>query len=422
MTTTTIKTKAELDHIIGKARVRLVARVPFFGYLAMQLRIRLAEAADQVPTAGITPDATLIINPEYISALDDKEVCGVLAHEVMHPALFFWARRASRNHVLFNIAHDLSFNFMIEEMAGGEIKLPNGVLLDKKFHGMSAEEIYAYLRTGENGSGKTTIACKGGGSITVDTSGKGGESHMDCRDDLCDTELGKKAARGDRDARKRLEEEWKGNLASAAQQHEQRNKSQGRLPAGLRRFIDDILHPQLEWQDLLRQWAGENGRREEYSFARPNRRSHALGIVLPSQCAGGYTDVVFLVDSSGSMGDRELKQARGECFGVLEELGSEVRVIVCDAAVHVDVSVEDAMEFEMRGGGGSDFCPAFELLDEEGFDGAVIAFTDGMISVPEEMPTNMKGVLWITGEGYNPPTSEWGEHLTVKVRDSLGDD
>lgn len=406
----------DLDHVIGKARVRLVARVPFFGYLAMQLRVREAKPEDNIPTAGITPDGMVIVNTDFLSKLDDKEVCGVLAHEVMHPALFFWARKAGRFHLLWNIAHDLSFNFMIEEMAGGEIKLPDGVLLDPKFHGMAAEEIYGYLRKGDDGSGKTFIKTKGGGGITIDTQGGGGESYEDCRQDLCESETGRKAAKGDRAARSKLEQDWKMNLASAAQQHQMRCKSQGRLPAGLQRFIDELLHPQLEWQDLLRKWCGENGRREEYSFARPNRRSHHLGVILPGLCAGGLPDVIFLVDSSGSMGEEELKQARGECHGILEEIGSEIRVIVCDADVHVDVEVEDAMEFEMRGGGGSDFRPAFERIDESGFDGAVVAFTDGMISVPEQMPHNLKGVLWITDSRYSPPTTEWGEHLTIELK------
>jgi len=90
-------------------------------------------------------------------------------------------------------------------------------------------------------------------------------------------------------------------------------------------------------------------------------------------------------------------------------------VIVCDAAIHVDVEVVDAGEIKMAGGGGSDFCPVFELLDEEGFDGAVVAFTDGMISVPENMPLNLQGVLWITGENYKAPTQAWGEHIAVKI-------
>jgi predicted metal-dependent peptidase len=408
----------ELLHRISKARVRLVARVPFFGYLAMQLRPRIAKPEDNIPTAGIAPDGSVIFNPVFVAGLNDKELCGVIAHEVMHPALFFWARKSSRNHMLFNIAHDLSFNFLIEEMAGGEIILPDGVLLDPKFHGMAAEEIYQYLLKGDNNSGKTTIKTKGGGQITVDTNGNGAEGYGDCRQDLSETKDGKKAAQGDSSAGKKLENQWKLNLASAAQQHEAR-KSQGKLPAGLKRLIDAMLHPKLDWTEYLSRWCGENGRREEYSFKRPSRRSQSVGTTLPSMCAGGFADVVYLIDSSGSMSERELKRALGEATGILEEMGSEIRVLVCDAEVHVDMTVIEAMDIAIKGGGGSNFIPAFDLLDEEGYDGAVIAFTDGMISVPDEMPIGMKGVLWVTPDEYKPPTTAYGEHVAVSTE---GDD
>jgi predicted metal-dependent peptidase len=411
--------KEKLLQEFSKARTRLVARVPFLGYLAMQMRPKIAKPEHGVPTCGIAPDGTTYMNPQFMDKLSLKEFCGVLAHEVMHPALHFWIRKGNRNHKLANIAHDLSFNFLIEEIAGGEITLPEGVLLDPKFHGMAMEEIYGYLQKGDNGDGKTTIQTKGGGSITVDANGGDGEGdqYVDCRDDLSSTKTGKQAGQGHASAQKKLANDWKQNLAAAAQQHEKRCKSQGSMPAGLRRYIDSILHPQVEWQDQLRRWCGENGRREEYSFARPNRRSESIGVVLPSQCAGGLPDVVFLIDSSGSMSDKELVAAKAECFGILEEIDAEVRVLVCDAALHVDEMVDDVGQIEMKGGGGSDFRPAFDVLAEDGFDGAVIAFTDGMICVPDAMPYTLQGCLWITGEDYSAPTEAWGEHIAVVIPD-----
>lgn len=406
---------------ISKARVRLVARVPFFGYLAMQLRPRMARPEDDISTAGIAPDGTTYFNSAFVAGLSDKELCGVVAHEVMHPALFFWGRKVTRHHLLFNIAHDLSFNFLIEEMAGGEIVLPDGCLLDEKFHGMAAEEIYQHLLKGDNGSGKTEIKVKGGGSITVDVNGNGGDAFGDCREDLSTTKDGKKSSQGDSSASKRLENKWKLDLASAAQQHEAR-KTQGKLPAGLKRLIEEMLHPKLDWTEQLARWCGDNGKREEYSFRRPSRRSQSVGSTLPSMCAGGFADVIYLIDSSGSMSDKELKQALAEASGILDEMGCEIRVLVCDAAVHTDMSVEEALDIEIAGGGGSDFCPAFELLDEEGFDGAVIAFTDGMISVPDEKPINLKGCLWVTPERYSAPSEgSWGDHITVPDDGDEGD-
>ena len=412
----------EVRQIISKARTRLVARLPFFGRIAMQMSPRAARPQDGVSTAGIARDGTAVFNYDYLTKphpdnndkpLSAKQIAGIVAHEALHPSLQFWTRKGSRHHLLANIAHDLSFNFWIEEMACGEIELPPGVLLDEKFHGMSMEEIYAYLRKGDNGSGKTTIKTKGGGQVVVDVNGNGGEDHGDCRDDLSSTKDGKKAAAGHKDSQKKLDNFWKMTLAEAAQEHEKRNKSRGTMPAGLRRYIDELLHPKLDWKEQLARWCGNNGKQQQYSFARPHRRSYAVGVMLPSQLLGGYTDIVFLIDTSGSMSKAEITRGMSEAQGILEELGSSIKVCVCDAAVHSFMEVEDAYDVEIAGGGGSDFTPAFDAIAEDGFTGAVVAFTDGMIGVPPELPRGLKGCLWLTPKGYSPPTEMWGDWIEM---------
>lgn len=418
------KSKPALDvrYEIGLARTRCVARLPLIGRIVMQMAPRAARPEDNVPTAAIAPDGTAIFNADYLATLNNKQRAGVVAHEAFHPALLFWQRKGTRNMLLANIAHDLVINPYIEELSCGEIELPPGALLDPKFYGMAMEEVYNYLQHGDPGTpGMTNVKCKGGGEITIDTTsggdpggdGSGGSLWGDCRPDLADTPDGKKAAKGDTTAQKKLEGEWKMALAEAVQQHEAR-KSQGKLPAGLKRYIDELLHPQLDWTEELARWAGENGKREEYSFRRPHRWSCSVGVTLPSQCLGGIADVIFLLDSSGSMSKDEIKRGMSECSGILEAMGSEIRVLVCDADVHVDMTVDEATEVEIKGGGGSDFCPAFDLLEQEGFDGAVVAFTDGMINVPCDKPPSLKGCLWVTTSGYGPPSGgSWGEHIEM---------
>lgn len=412
----TAKPVLDVRYEVGLARTRCVARLPLIGRIVMQMDPRAARPEDGVPTAAVAPDGTAIFNADYLATLSPKQRAGVVAHEAFHPALLFWARRGSRNLLLANIAHDLVINPYIEELSCGEIELPPGALLDPKFYGMAMEEVYSYLQRGDPGTpGLTKVQCKGGDEITIDTTqggAAGGEGWGDCRSDLSQSKDGRAAAKGDNTAQKKLEGQWKMALAEAVQQHEAR-KSQGRLPAGLKRYINELLHPQLDWTEELARWCGENGRREEYSFRRPHRWSCSVGVMLPSQCLGGYADVVFLLDSSGSMSKREITRGLSECNGILEAMGAEIRVLVCDADVHVDMTVEEATDVEIKGGGGSDFCPAFDRLEDDGFDGAVIAFTDGMISVPDEKPPSLKGCLWITTAGCSAPTERWGEEIKM---------
>ena len=68
---------------------------------------------------------------------------------------------------------------------------------------------------------------------------------------------------------------------------------------------------------------------------------------------------------------------------------------------------------DIKGGGGSDFNPAFNVLVEENNNSVVLAFTDGFISAPAMQPDSLKGVLWcLTGEGTRRPV-EWGRAITI---------
>lgn len=415
---------------ISAARTKLLALVPFFGHLCLTLKPRIAKPGDGVPTAGVAKDGTLVLNYAYCMGdgtpqnpgLTDAELCGLLCHEVLHPALHCWMRQGTRSAIvtgpdgsrfsLWNLAHDLSFNPMILEMGNDDVALPEGAAHDPSYKSQAAEEIYdAELKKAQsNPDGQPGSS----GSITM--KGMGGHSiGNDMRDDLADTPDGKKAARGEKSASRKLEEDWKEALVAAAQVHE-KEKGQGTLPAGLQKIIDELKDPKVDWRDQLSMWVGENGIDQDYSYRRPSRRSESVGEYMPSLQKDGVDDLVILWDTSGSMNGREtaiLTEVQAMC----EDLGLSVRVVICDAAVHADVDgIEDALEIipHIKGGGGSDFRPAFNLLEDDGFEGSIIAFTDGYISVPKLKPQNMGNILWVVGPNDQDPTrGRWGSVLKI---------
>ena len=74
---------------------------------------------------------------------------------------------------------------------------------------------------------------------------------------------------------------------------------------------------------------------------------------------------------------------------------------------------------DAAGGGGSNFIPAFDRLDEERNDSVVIAFTDGYINVPATMPESLKGVVWVlTQGGCDPTKGKWGHVLRLDGDDN----
>jgi len=411
------------NSIVSMARTRLINDWPFAGHLCLSLRPRMALPEDGVPTAAVSIDGTLTLNPDFLASLSPAEVCGLMAHEVMHPALFCFQRRGDRNVLveinggqvvtLWNLAHDLSFNTMIAEQKSSNIKLPEGAALDAKYKDHAAEEIYDLLLTEAEKKPSKSQGSRGQASGKVGQDSSIGD---DMRNDLASTPEGQKAAKGDSGARKKIEADWKVGVVAAAQAQEQRDKGRGNLPAWLQRMIHEIVNPKLDWREELSRWVGENGPRNDYSFRRPSRRSAGVGTYLPSMTKHGIVDdVTVLIDTSGSISQDRLKEALGEIQGICDDLQIGVRAIIVDADVHDDLTAQDALEIaaKLSGGGGSDFNPAFKRLEEEYYSGCVIAFTDGDIAVPTVLPQHMKGCLWVLREGDRCPTTAWGEAVYI---------
>jgi predicted metal-dependent peptidase len=136
---------------IQKARTALLLDHPFFGTLLFRLGARARSSIATMATDGVS----LYFNPEFVKTLSSAELIGTLCHEVMHPALQHHTRRAGRNQKRWNMACDYAINPMLLD-AG--ITLPNGILCEARFRGMSAEEIYNRARSGRGavvaGSGR----------------------------------------------------------------------------------------------------------------------------------------------------------------------------------------------------------------------------------------------------------------------------
>jgi predicted metal-dependent peptidase len=134
----THETPAELR--IQKSRTTLLLDHPFFGSLLFRLKSRENRSIATMATDGVS----IYYNPEFIDMLDSAILAGVLAHEVMHPALQHQLRRSGRDLGRWNEACDYAINPLLLD-AG--LSLPQGILVDLRFRGMSAEQIYNILES-----------------------------------------------------------------------------------------------------------------------------------------------------------------------------------------------------------------------------------------------------------------------------------
>ena len=150
-------------------------------------------------------------------------------------------------------------------------------------------------------------------------------------------------------------------------------RSYGRDPRdeALRYMLQAMDPPKVDWRGVLRRVSGSHMdeiRRghDDYVLTRPNRRRmYDDSFILPSFVSYAPR-ILFAVDTSGSMGESDMRHVASEAQGVLRELGGRLECVAVDVQAkgkpRVFSSVQEMFE-SLRGGGGTDMSAALYLVD-----------------------------------------------------------
>jgi predicted metal-dependent peptidase len=389
---------------IQKARTTLLLDHPFFGTLLFRLGARPSRMVATMATDGIS----LFYNPEFVETLNAAELTGVLAHEVMHPALQHHTRRGDRSQARWNMACDYAINPMLLD-AG--LTLPKDVLIDNRFRGMSAERIYNLIEEAKNQEGSSEQAENkpGGGSGTTEDKAPQRDPNPNEPQELqapstpggvgqvldAPAPVGKEGPSLSEQVR-----EWQ----IAVEQAESVAKLAGKLPAGAVRTLEASRAARVDWRELLRR-AWSETTPADYSWMHPNRRHVWCGLYLPGITSEGVGEIAIAVDCSGSVGARQLGLFQEEIRSIL--MGQRprlVHVIYFDAVVQKVESYQagEPILLEPVGGGGTDFRPCFDWLRERGIVPQTLVFlTDLCGTFPSE--AQLYPVIWASTENRRAP-------------------
>jgi predicted metal-dependent peptidase len=417
---------------LTRARVQLLILQPFFGTLCLRLKL----IPGDLPTMA-TDGSKVVYNPAFVDQLKPAELEGTLAHEVMHCALGHQCRRGSRDQGLWNEAADFAINPILT--ANG-FTLPAGALIDPTFANLSAEEIYARLLRKRTEGGSTPKQAQqqtnNGGGTGHSPQGTPGTSTSNPKPDISSQSASEQQgqtmgeAPGPTPARpggfgevldatdehgqtaspaelRRQEHEW----SIAAEQALRSAKACGHDPAGVERPLTESRQSQQDWRAILRDFIAATSP-SDYRWTPPNRRYIASGLYLPSVERRGLGEIVIAVDTSGSIGKLELEQFAGEISAISEEAQPEaIHVVYCDAAVQStrEFTASEPVRLEPKGGGGTDFRPAFEWVAKKDIAPVCLIYLTDLCcdSFPEapEYP-----VLWVTDSRRRAP---FGETLRI---------
>lgn len=351
------------------ARVGLLLRASFFGNLAT--RLKLVNADEWCPTAA-TDGRNFYYNTRFVNMLRPKEIEFLFGHEVLHCVYDHFGRRGDRDPQLWNIANDYCVNADLVKHRVGEKITSVPCLHDSKYDGMSSEEVYDILYENAEKIDISSLLDKLlDEHMDGDDEGGGGEGDED--------KDGKGRPKLSAADKQKIRDEIKEAVLAAAQASD----GAGNLPAGVKRIIQDMTEPKMNWRELLRMQL-ESTIKSDFTWMRASRRGWHMDAVMPGMKNDEMIDIAISIDASGSMSEKILKDILSETAGIMEQFPAyRIHVLSFDTEVYNpqqydSENLDDITGYEIQGGGGTDFDCVFNYFKENEIEPKRhIMFTDG---------------------------------------------
>jgi len=337
-----------------------------------------------IPSA-MTNGRDEVYGREFIKKLSERELQFVIAHECSHKMyrhLTTWKKLHDEDHRLANMACDYVINLMLRDVDPNEqvIAMPKWKedtkhskkgefmgLIDEQYRGMNAKQVFDILKDKKE-KGEKPFDCDGDGD------GDGFDVH-------------------DWEGAEGMTEEEKKVLAREVDQAirqgliaQQKNKGDGSL--GMDRELEELLEPKVDWREVLREFVKATcSAKDTSSWRRVNRRFLSTGVYMPSMIGEKVGHLVIGIDTSGSIGGKELAEFLSEVKCIAEEVTpNQVDLIYWDSAVcaheiYTNSTVGTLVESTKPAGGGgtSPSCVSEYLNTNKIVPEAVIMLTDGCV-------------------------------------------
>ena len=358
--------KDKEERKLKKVKIALM-RNPLFALYQGVMMVGKTTLRDDLPTAA-TNGRDEMYGRKFVKDLDERELAFVVMHECMHKTyrhMTTWTKLHAENPLLTNAACDFVINLKLRDIdpEGKYIRMPmkDGKpfgLIDEKYRGMNTKQVFDALKQDAQGSSG---------------SGEGFDEHdWEGAESLTDQE----------------KEELVKEIDRAIRQGQIAAKKVGKGAGGMDRELEELMEPKVDWREVLREFVKSIcNAKDASSWRRVNRRYIGNDIYLPTLIGERVGHIAIAVDTSGSIGGKELSDFLSEVKGIADEVRPEkVDLLYWDSEVagheeYDEYTVANIVSStKPRGGGGtSPSCVTAYLKDKGIKPECVIMLTDGYV-------------------------------------------
>lgn len=416
------------------SRMRILYNHGFYGLLLMHMIYAVSEEIETACTDGVR----ITFGIDFLDSLSDSELDFVMMHEILHVVLQHCFRGDVEAPEAYNIAADIvvNSNIMLENgMKASSITLskygtsmhvaPDG----KEGHEYTAEQVYVMLPKNLNKKGNNKSHGSADGRAKKGNNKSPGSAVGRAKKEISKEQHQPVRVWDDHSRWGKYEEDdtlrdvWVKRFEDAAEAIKIRDPSNARglLPAFAERILKELKKTQTDWRTILNDFIQEEV--VDYSFAPPDRRFDDSPFFLPdfNGKEDRVEDILFMIDTSGSMSDDMIAAAYSEVKGAIDQFNGKLKgwLGFFDAAIIKPQPFSDENEFKIikpAGGGGTDFQIIFEYVFHHMSDklpASIIILSDGYAPFSLEKLAGGIPVLWLlNNEEVNPP---WGKVARITV-------
>ena len=369
-----------------------IMRSKEFCMFAGVLSVGKVTFTEDIPTA-CTNGRDVIYNPEFVKSLNDKELNFVVLHEALHKVyqhMHLWKKLWKENPMLANMAADYVVNYAIYEAdeQSDIAKRPDSALFDLAYKNMTTKQIFDMLKRSSD------FVKQQAGHDTHDWEGA---------EQLSDEEVNETAKQIDQALRQ-------GEII------------RGKMNGNKNRSINELLEPKVNWREQLREFVNATCRnKDKTTWKRPHKRFLGQDIYMPSMIGESIGKVVVGIDTSSSIGDKELSEFLTEVVAICDDVApSSIELLYWDTEVagHETYNQGDykalVQSTKPAGGGGTHVgCVNQYIKDKRIEPEAVIILTDGYVEDDWGGSWGCTPTLWAVTSRNN--TSPHGK--TIHIQD-----
>ncbi len=396
--TTTAEVNEDAQLRIMAAKIIAQSRWPYLSTLLFTLR---SVPSKELPTLAVDDGWRMYYNEEFVLQQIPEVLATMVLHEAMHCVSkhgprFQALNQEAAHHNIWNLAGDANINNVLDES-----KMPWGEFPPVRYETLSKYGVKQDMTT------ETAYFTM---LEYFDRHPEEGEETSDCGSVMGGSARGYELPRNDENspAVKRDQQDVIRDRVAQDVLNHAGAKGIGSVPGALLRWANELLNPKIDWRRALagafRTSLATVLGRKDYTYTRPSRRQGAMSnstyeIILPAMRKPAPPPIAIVVDTSGSISDKEITEFLSEIEGIAKSNGISqgLTVIPCDAEVGEIQklrSLSGISNLRITGGGGTDLRVGIEAATKlKQIPRIIIVLTDGYTPWPEKLEPKVDALI-----------------------------